>query len=90
MAQFEAVFADGTVATFEADSMKVDHGLVVLERSAGGVSTVVVAIGGSDLVFVRDTDVEVELIEGDDEWDEDDWEDDDDDDEDDSPGRSRS
>jgi hypothetical protein len=93
MPQFEAVFNDGMVATFEADSMKVEAGLVVLERDDAGASTTVVAIGANQLLFIRDTDVEVEMIEGDvDDWDDDeDWDaDDDDDDEDeDAPGLRR-
>lgn len=66
MAQYEAVFSDGLVATFEADSMTADHGLVVLGRSAGGKEETVVAIGAGDLLFIRDVTVGVELA--DDEW----------------------
>ena len=93
MPQYEAVFSDGMVATFEADSMKVEDGLVVLEKDDEGTRTTVVAIGSSQLLFIRDTDVDVEVAEEEDDWDEDeDWDDDDDDDdedEDDVPGLRR-
>jgi len=83
MPQFEAVFADGMVATFEADSMRVADGVVILEKTEAGATSTVVAIGAGQLVFVRDTDVEVEIMEADDDWDDDDdaWDDDDDDEE---------
>lgn len=83
MPQFEAVFADGMVATFDADSMRVADGVVILEKIDGGTASTVVAIGASQLIFVRDTDVDVEVAEADDDWDEDDdgWDEDDDDEE---------
>lgn len=66
MAQYEAVFSDGLVATFEADSLSSDDGVVLLKRNTGGKEETVVAIGSGDLLFIRDVTVNVELA--DDEW----------------------
>ena len=80
MAQFEAVFSDGAIVTFEADSMSVADGLVILERdgSAG------VVLNAMELLFIRDIDVDVEVADLEEDWEDDDQEWDDDDDSDDS------
>jgi hypothetical protein len=74
MAQFEAVFSDGAIVTFEADSMTVDDGLVILEREGKKKTETVVVLNAMELLFIRDIDVDVEVA------DIDDWDDDDDDD----------
>lgn len=70
MAQYEAVFADGLVATFEADEMTADDGLVLLTRKSDGKDQTVVAIGGDELMFIRDVTVNVELAN--EEWEDED------------------
>jgi hypothetical protein len=67
MATYEAVFLDGTIAAFEADSMSVEHGVVVLTRSG----TTACAIGTGELLFMRDVNVPVELNQPEPEWEED-------------------
>ena len=59
MAQFEAVFSDGAIVTFEADSMTVDDGLVILEREGKKKTETVVVLNAMELLFIRDIDVDV-------------------------------
>ena len=78
MAQFEAVFSDGAIVTFEADSMSVADGLVILERDGNSV----VVLNAMELLFIRDIDVDVEVADLEEDWDDEDddeeWDDDDD------------
>lgn len=71
MRTYEAVFADGTIATFEADTMTINTGFITLERTGedGGPTETVCIISASDLYFIRDTNYGVEITEGGD-WDE--------------------
>lgn len=82
MAQFEAVFSDGAIVTFEADSMSVEDGLVILERDA----KTVVVLNAVELLFIRDIDVDVEVADLEEDWDDEDddeeWDNDDDSDDD--------
>lgn len=90
MAQFEAVFSDGAIVTFEADSMSVADGLVILERESDTKTEPVVVLNATELLFIRDIDVDVEVADID-EWDDEDddysWDDDDDSDDDDGPAQ---
>jgi hypothetical protein len=63
MATFEAHFSDGLVARFEADTMTIEEGVIVLLKEADGGRTAVAAIGSDELLFIRDTAFEVELEE---------------------------
>lgn len=69
MATFEALFSDGLRATFEADTMMVEEGVIVLMQEASDGRTAVAAIGSDELLFIRDTSIPVTLVEseGDDE-----------------------
>jgi hypothetical protein len=82
MGHFEAVFSDGAIVTFEADSLSVDDGLVILEREGKKKTETVVVINAAELLFIRDLDVDVEVTDIDMDWDDEDddsdWDDDDD------------
>ncbi len=71
MPTYEAVYVDGTIAAFEADALSVEHGLIVLHRkNSGAGQEPVCVIGSTELLFIRDTTVGVELTEGESEWEE--------------------
>jgi hypothetical protein len=61
MATFEALFSDGVRATFEADTMVVEEGVIVLMREGGGGRTTLAAIGSDELLFIYDTSMPVEI-----------------------------
>lgn len=63
MAEFEALFADGTKITVNADSMRVADGLVHFEQQAGGQSATVCLLSASQLLFVFDTNADVVVEE---------------------------
>ncbi len=71
MATYEAIFADGLRVTFEADTMTIEEGVIVLMREGEGSRTAVAAIGADELLFIRDTSLPVTLDLGDDEDEED-------------------
>ena len=72
MATFQALFSDGIRATFEADTMVVEEGVIVLMRETANGKTALAAIGSDELLFICDTSMDVEIEEfGEDDEDED-------------------
>lgn len=52
MATYEALFRNGMRATFEADAMTIEEGVIVLMRETNGRGTAVAAIGSDELLFI--------------------------------------
>lgn len=76
MATFEAVFADGRRVTFEAETLEVEDGAVVLQAALNGNGqSPVAAVGSVELLYVTDTRARLAEEEPEDDEDDDDFED---------------
>lgn len=72
VAEYEALFSEGTKLTIEADATRVEGNLVLFEQQMDGHLTTVCMLSIDQLLFVIDTraDVTIEEPEYDDEDDE--------------------
>lgn len=67
MATFHALFSDGLRATFKADTMVIEEGVIVLMGGQGGGPTALAALGADELLFIYEDSMAVEIDESDDE-----------------------
>lgn len=63
MAEFEALFSEGTKLTIQADSMTVADGVVKFDQQVDGVTTTVCALSVNQLLFVFNTEADVTVEE---------------------------
>lgn len=63
MTEYEALFAEGTKITVNADALRVEGGLIHFEQQAGGKTTTICVVSADQLLFVYDTQGDVTVEE---------------------------
>lgn len=63
MAEYEALFSEGTKITVQADSMRIESGMVQFEQNVGGHAKTVCLLSVDQLLFVFDTEADVSVEE---------------------------
>lgn len=63
MAEYEALFAEGTKLTIQAEAMRVEGNLVLFEQQMSGHLTTVCMLSVDQLLFVVDTRADVTIEE---------------------------